>query len=207
MAIERGGKIMHIADGVLSTEVAVGTSVAAAGLIGYALYKVKEDEIPKISIMTAAFFAFALISIPIGPSSAHPLLAGLLGITLKRRSPIAIFVGLLLHAMLFQHGGITTLGVNTLLIGIPAIISWQAYDFLSSKHKNPALWGGVVGALGVILCTTILVGVLWMTDARYHEGFISNINLLILAHTPLLFIEGGLTAFAVRYLSKSKKVI
>ncbi|WP_244269516.1 energy-coupling factor ABC transporter permease [Natronincola ferrireducens] len=46
--------------------------------------------------MTAAF---SLISIPVAPSSIHPLLGGLLGIIVGKRNTIAVFIGLLLQSV------------------------------------------------------------------------------------------------------------
>ena len=114
---------MHIADGVLSTPVAVGASALTAAAIAYSVKGMKEEDIPKTSLMAGVFFAVSLISIPVGPSSIHPLFAGLLGVVLGRRAPLAIFVGLLLQAVLFQHGGLSTLGANTLMLAIPALLS------------------------------------------------------------------------------------
>ena len=101
---------MHISDGGLSTAVcAVGYAASAVG-IAFAVKGTKEEDIPKISLMAGTFFAISLIMIPIPPSSVHPLMCGLIGIIVGRRAPLAFFPALLLQALLFQHGGITTLG-------------------------------------------------------------------------------------------------
>ena len=63
--------------------------------------------------MTAAFFVASLIHVSIGPTSVHLLLNGLLGVIVGRRAPLAVLLGLTLQAVLFGHGGFTTIGVNT----------------------------------------------------------------------------------------------
>ena len=114
---------MHISDGGLSTAVcAVGYAASAVG-IAFAVKGTKEEDIPKISLMAGTFFAISLIMIPIPPSSVHPLMCGLIGIIVGRRAPLAFFPALLLQALLFQHGGITTLGANTLMLSISSILS------------------------------------------------------------------------------------
>ncbi len=198
---------MHLADGVLSTEMAVATTVGAAGMLAYSLYQTKEEEIPKISLMSAVFFTFAMLSLPLGPSSVHPLMPGLLGIVLGRRAPIAVFIGLFIQAAVFQHGGITTLGVNTLLVGIPALVCWQVFAKVYHREKSPYLVSGLLGGLGVTLTAVLLVGVLWATDIRYSQGMVSNIQLITLSHIPLIFLEGGVTAFAVGFIHKSRKTV
>lgn len=198
---------MHLADGVLSTEMAVATTVGAAGMLAYSLYKTKEEEIPKISLMSAVFFTFAMLSLPLGPSSVHPLLPALLGIILGKRAPIAVFIGLFIQAAVFQHGGITTLGVNTLLVGTPALICWQLFVRGYQGKKSPLVLSGLLGGLGVTLTVVLLIGVLWATDIQYSQGMISTIRLIVLSHIPLIFVEGGITAFAVGFIHKSRKVV
>lgn len=191
---------MHLADGVLSMPAVTVTSVVAGGLLIYSLKGIKEEEIPKISLLTAAFFVLALISIPVGPSSIHPMLAGLLGIFLGRRSIIAVFIGLLLQALLFQHGGITTLGANTLLIGVPALFCAAMYRGLQTKLSRRFLLSGIIGTIGVIGTVLLLIVTLLFSDARYGEGFFSVIHLLIVGHIPLMIIEFFLTGFAVAFI-------
>ncbi|ABR46750.1 cobalamin (vitamin B12) biosynthesis CbiM protein [Alkaliphilus metalliredigens QYMF] len=191
---------VHLSDGVLNLPMAVTTSIAAGGVMIYAIKGIKEEEIPKISLMTAAFFTFALISIPIGPSSVHPLLAGLLGIMLGRRSPIAIFIGLLLQAIIFQHGGLTTLGVNTLLVALPALASYKLYSKLTCNKKSPAIWAGFIGGFAVFTCVSLLILVLFMTDSRYSEGFFSVVNVLAVGYLPLIAMEAILTGFIISFI-------
>ena len=192
---------MHLSDGVLSFPVVATTSIVAGGLLIYSIKNVKQEEIPKISLMTATFFVLSLISIPVGPSSIHPLLCGLLGILLGWRSPIAIFISLLLQALLFQHGGLTTLGANTLLVSIPAIVVYLLFSkFKKSKKINVALLAGFVGMLGVILSVCMLILLLVSTSSFYTDGPLSVVSLLAIGHIPLIIIEALLTAFVIKII-------
>ncbi len=69
---------MHLADGVLSTPVIIATYGASIGALAIAAKGIEEEDIPKISLMSATFFAASLISIPVPPTSVHPLLCGLI---------------------------------------------------------------------------------------------------------------------------------
>ena len=192
---------MHLSDGVLSFPVVATTSIVAGGLLIYSIKNVKQEEIPKISLMTATFFVLSLISIPVGPSSIHPLLCGLLGILLGWRSPIAIFISLLLQALLFQHGGLTTLGANTLLVSIPAIVVYLLFSkFKKSKKINVALLAGFVGMLGEILSVCMLILLLVSTSSFYTDGPLSVVSLLAIGHIPLIIIEALLTAFVIKII-------
>ncbi len=114
---------MHISDGVLSLPVLAGGAVAAAALTVYSLKKTKNEDIPRISVMTAAFFVASLIHIKIGPASGHLVLNGLIGVILGISAFPAIVVALLFQTIMFQHGGITTLGVNAI-----ALPNWSIPD-------------------------------------------------------------------------------
>ncbi|MBM4765264.1 CbiM family transporter [Bacillus sp. B15-48] len=192
---------MHLSDGVLSFPVVATTSIIAGGLLVFSIKNVKQEEIPKISLMTAAFFVLSLVSIPIGPSSVHPLLCGLLGILLGWRSSIAIFISLLLQALLFQHGGLTTLGANTLLVSIPAIIAFLLFTyFQKTKRVNATLLSGVIGMLGVIIAVLLLILLLLSTSSFYNDGAFSVVTLLLIGHIPLIIIEAILTAFIIKMI-------
>ncbi len=193
---------MHIADGVLSTPVAAATTGVTAATLAYSVKGMKEEEIPKTSLMAGVFFAVSLISIPVGPSTIHPLFAGLLGVILGRRAPLAIFVGLLLQAVLFQHGGLTTLGANTLMLSVPALLAYRIYNTLSGR---PVFFrGALVGGLSVAITVFILVILLVITDMAFTEGTFSVINILVVGHLPLIAIEAAVTGAALQLVAKAK---
>ncbi|WP_026674103.1 cobalt transporter CbiM [Alkalihalobacterium bogoriense] len=196
---------MHLADGVLSFPVAATTSIVAAGFVFHSIRGLKEETIPKVSLMTATFFVLSLISIPVGPSSVHPLLCGLMGIILGRRSALAIFIGLLLQALLFQHGGLTTLGANVLMLTIPALLCSFLYQTLTKGGQaRLKVSAALVGGIGVIGAVFLLVALLTATSSFYSEGVVSVVRILLISHIPLLVIESVLTLFIIGFLARIK---
>src|SRR5579884_4562323 len=101
---------VHIFDGVLSNPWLAGGFVLAGLLALLAAYRVRDEEIPRIALLSAAFFVATLMHLRLGPTSVHLLLNGLVGVVLGRRAPLAILIGLTLHAVLLGHGGFTTIG-------------------------------------------------------------------------------------------------
>ena len=74
---------MHISEGVLSPAVlGAGAVLAAAGIV-IGLRKLDYDRLMTVAILAAAFFVGSLIHVPIGPSSVHLILNGLLGMLLS----------------------------------------------------------------------------------------------------------------------------
>ena len=115
---------MHISEGVLSAPVLITGAALTATAVGLGLKKMDYDRIPQVAILSSVFFVASLIHIPIGPANAHLVMNGLTGLLLGFSAFPAILVGLILQAILFQFGGITTLGINTFNIAFPALISF-----------------------------------------------------------------------------------
>ena len=73
---------MHIAEGVLSAPVLITGAVVAAAGVAYGLKKIPANHFMLAGLLGAAFFVASLIHVPIGFSSAHLILNGLLGVVL-----------------------------------------------------------------------------------------------------------------------------
>lgn len=73
---------MHISEGVLSIPVlATGAAVTAAGTI-IGLKKLDSEKLVTVALLSSVFFVASLIHVPIGPSSAHLIMSGLMGMLL-----------------------------------------------------------------------------------------------------------------------------
>jgi len=118
---------MHISEGVLSAPVLAAGASFSAGGVCLGLKRMDYDRIPFVAILTSTFFVASLIHIPLGPSSVHLILNGLLGLILGWSAFPAILVALTLQAMLFQFGGLTVLGVNTFTMAFPAIFCYYIF--------------------------------------------------------------------------------
>jgi cobalt/nickel transport system permease protein len=190
---------MHISEGVLSGPVLISGGALAAAGTAIGLKKLDYDRIAKAGILSAAFFVASLVHVPIGPSNAHLILNGLVGLLLGWAAFPAILVALVLQAVLFQYGGITALGVNTIIMALPAVLCYAICSpFL---HKKPALAFSAAfacGFLSVALSALILGLALVFTE----ENFFEVSAIVIGAHIPVMIIEGLVTALCVAFLKK-----
>jgi cobalt/nickel transport system permease protein len=190
---------MHISEGVLSGPVLISGGALAAAGTAIGLKKLDYDRIAKAGILSAAFFVASLVHVPIGPSNAHLILNGLVGLLLGWAAFPAILVALVLQAVLFQYGGITALGVNTIIMALPAVLCYAiCRPFL---HKKPALAFSAsfaCGFLSVALSALILGLALVFTE----ENFFEVSAIVIGAHIPVMIIEGLVTALCVAFLKK-----
>jgi cobalt/nickel transport system permease protein len=192
---------MHISEGILSGSVlATGGVLAASGTI-IGLRDMKGEDFVKVSLLSSSFFVASLIHVPVGPSSAHLVLNGLCGIILGWKSFPAILVSLFLQAILFQFGGLTTLGVNTCNMAIPPIISY--YLFRPLIKKNLFLTGFLSGFFSILL-SCLFVSLSLISTNKY---FLNIAKTITLVHLPIAFIEGIITGFILTFLKKTKSEI
>jgi len=190
---------MHISEGVLSGPVLISGMVLVTAGTAIGLKKLDYDRIARAGILSAAFFVASLIHVPIGPSSVHLILNGIVGLLLGWTAFPAILVALTLQAIIFQFGGITTLGVNTIIMALPALICY--YLFGPLIHKKPSISVSAAFACGFfsVLISALIVGVALIFT---EENFLTVSAMLVIAHLPVMIIEGIVTVFCLAFLKK-----
>lgn len=163
---------VHISDGVLREPWWVGGWVTAALLVAYSARRVREDEVPRIGVLTAAFFVASQIHLPLGGASVHLLLNGLVGVVLGRRGPLALAVGLLLQALLFGHGGLTTLGVNVTVYSVPTLVAGLVFPLVWRQDwlRKPAVRFAAVTVSSGIWLVTATLAAQWVRD-KLNYGY------------------------------------
>ncbi|NMG01411.1 cobalt transporter CbiM [Azoarcus taiwanensis] len=198
---------MHLPDGIVPLPLALAGYVAS-GLIAWACLRRIERkpdprrELPRAAMLTAAFFIASLIYLPLPPVSVHLVLNGLLGAVLGWFAFPAILVGLLLQAVMFGHGGITTLGLNGLIFGLPALASYAVFVLgrkLSRSPRSDALFGFVAGAFAVAASALLFVLLLlWQMPAELDSALEQQaLRVFVIAHVPVMLLEGLVTATLV----------
>jgi len=161
---------VHIPDGnVLTPSWLIAGYLLAGILVLMGSRGIQDEEIPQVALLTAAFFVASLIHVPVPglPSSAHLLLNGLLGVMLGRRAALAIAMGLFLQAILLQHGGLTTLGVNCCVMALPALLAWQMFVILQGLPgwSRPGTRFALVAAAVLVWSLSLVCGLLGFTHS------------------------------------------
>jgi len=191
----------HIPDGILSAPVLIGGAVIAAAGVGLGLRRLDDRLIPRAGILAAAIFVGSLISVPVGPSSVHLLLTGLMGIMLGVVTFPAVLVVLLLQTLLFGFGGLTTLGVNTVNIALPGVVFatllGPAIRDAGSTTKRAVL-AGLVGALSVAGTGLLVAASLALSSSDYTPVA----SVLIATYVPLMIGEAFITTAIVGFLAR-----
>jgi cobalt/nickel transport system permease protein len=192
---------MHISEGVLSGPVLAVGAVAALAGTAVGLKKMELDRVAQAGMLSAAFFVASLIHVPVGPSNMHLILNGIVGLLLGWAAFPAILTALILQAMMFQYGGITTLGVNTVIMALPAVICYHLFGPLVLKPVRIAVPAAFACGAGSVFLGAVLAGLSLM----FTEGsFLEVAGLVVTAHLPVMVIEGVVTIFCVTFLRKVK---
>jgi cobalt/nickel transport system permease protein len=156
---------VHISDGILDGAWLAGGFAVAGVLALVAAWRIRDEEIPRIALLTAAFFVASSIHVRVGPSSWHLLLNGLVGVVLGRRAALAIPVGLALQYVMLMHGGFTTLGINTCIMLLPALLAAGIFAGLRNAPWLRQAWfralligaSALVWVLSSVYSVTLLV--------------------------------------------------
>ncbi|WP_271270740.1 cobalt transporter CbiM [Aliamphritea hakodatensis] len=193
---------MHIVDGALSEPVLAGGALLALAGVAYGLKKMDYEHLPQVGVLSAAFFIASYIHLPIGFSSVHLILNGLIGLALGWAAFPALLVALILQAVFFGFGGFLVLGVNTFNIALPAVMVYFLcrHGIASSSPRVAAIWGAIGGAGAVAVTTVMVAGSLALSG----EAFWLAAKATLIAHIPVMLVEGFVTAAAVLLIRKVK---
>jgi cobalt/nickel transport system permease protein len=191
---------MHISEGILSATpegkgiLLAGAVVAAAGTI-VGLRRLDEEQIPKAAVLGSAFFVASTIQVPLGGSSVHLILSGLMGLVLGWGIFPVVLVGLILQAAFFSIGGPTVLGLNTVVMALPGVICYYLFGTAVRGTSRTAIYaaGFAAGATGVILGALLSSLALLFAD----RTFTVLAGIFLAAHLPVALIEGLVTGCVV----------
>lgn len=155
---------LHIPDGVIpAVWLAIGY-VLTALVLALALWRVRGEEasrrLPRLGIVAAMMLVG--MSVEIGIIGYHLNLSVLAGILLGPwLGFIAAFIVNLILA-LFGHGGITVVGLNTLIIGSETIVGgWLFHLF---QRRVSAQWAAAIAVVATLaLSTTLMIGIVALT--------------------------------------------
>lgn len=192
----------HIPDGILSAPVLIGGAVLAAGGVAVALRHIDDRAILRTAILAATFFTVSLVSVPLGPTSVHLMLAGLMGIMLGWGAALAVLVGLVLQAVMFGIGGLTTLGVNTVNIAGPGIVFGMLMGpaIRRAGGGRRTVLAALVGALSVLGTGGLVSLVLALSAPEYTPVA----KVVLATYLPLALVEAAITAAVVGFLARTE---
>ncbi len=123
-------------------------------------------QLPLLGVMAAVMLVG--MSTEIVPIGYHVNLSVLAGIVLgPALGFLAAFIVNVILA-LFGHGGITVVGLNSLVVGAEAAVGYYIFravwSILKRRQRTPALSAGIATALALVASSMLMVGIVALTD-------------------------------------------
>jgi cobalt/nickel transport system permease protein len=177
-----------------------GAALALAGA-AVGLARLDYERVPRVAVLSSAFFVASLVHFKVGPTSVHLTLNGLVGIILGWAAFPAMLIALLLQAIFFGHGGITTLGLNAFNFAFPALVCFFLFNGFIRKAKSKALVllaGFLAGAISLYCAALFVAAELMAAGGEFRHVM----EVVLFAHLPVGLIEGIVTAAAVVFLRR-----
>jgi cobalt/nickel transport system permease protein len=207
---------MHLASEAITLECAVLGVAAAAGGVGYSMWRLasspqwrpesRANTTLKAAALVSLVFAAQMLNVPVlASSSVHfvggVLLAELLGPALGVLTMSAV---LLLQAIILGDGGMAALGVN---ITNMALLPAGSLLLVRRWIVNRPLAVAAASALSIALAVLWISGeVAFGRPAGELAHWSDFVGAMLTNHLPLLALEGALTVALVELWRRGEKV-
>ena len=207
---------MHMADALLSPSVAVAMYATSISAVGYAIHKIKEDELtekrlPIMAVTGALVFAAQMINFTIpGTGSSGHIVGGILLAALIGGYPALLTIAsvLIIQCLFFADGGLLALGCNIFNMGVlPCLVAYPlVFKPLRQKGKHLALatisatvLGLQLGAFSVVLET--------FASGITELPFSTFALLMQPIHLAIGIVEGVVTVAILRFVYQMRPEI
>lgn len=216
---------MHIPDGILPVWLWVLGFLAMAAVVAFCLYRLRgmdrKKKIPLLGVLSAVMLVS--MSLEVLPIAYHLNLSVVAGILLgPSLGFIAAFIVNLILALL-GHGGITVMGLNTLLLGAEAMLGHTFFYLIG--NRLPIFWRAAAATvLALAIVSLCLIGIVGISHAdsdlfthlhgrgdhghdAAEEGMTSLAAFAVMVLTLGLIgwiIEAAITGAVIRFISQVK---
>ncbi len=215
---------IHIPDGILPVWIwGLGLALIAILLV-FAAIKVKKDRkrMPLAAMLTA--LVLLVMSLPIG-LPVHMNLMVLVGILLGSYWSLIISFTANLILASFAHGGITIIGLNTLVLWTQALLGIIIFKGLSGVLKSEFVRGGVSAFVAITLSFFLVVGMVSASNLDTREVFFDgdhheeehheeeheelfSVKIFLIVALPFVLwgatAESLVTGFVIKYLGRAR---
>jgi cobalt/nickel transport system permease protein len=196
---------MHIPDGFLSLPVWATMDAIAlpsvAVMARQAQKHLDESKIPLLGVMGAFVFAAQMINFPVGPgTSGHLVGAALLAIALGPAASSVVLTSILvIQALVFQDGGVVSLGANVMNMAIAGSLAGYLPYRLLGRTRRRKLGIFLSGAFSVGVAATMALSELLVSGVRMSRSVLW-VSIALFAVSAIL--EGAITLAVVESIEK-----
>lgn len=204
---------MHLSEGILPLEQSLIWSAATVPALIWSIRgeSIARKEDPSSAVLmagaTSLLFAGTLmpLPVPVVGATSHicltPLLALIVGV---RRIIWPTFFVLLMHAVFFAHGGITTLGVNTLTLGLigplVTVLVWGLLQRMGANGTVGFALACCIGGLSVYVTDAVVLAMALADTANPATTFGVVLVGFAPVQVPLSILEAVVSVYILRSL-------
>jgi cobalt/nickel transport system permease protein len=200
---------MHIPDAFLPLWQSAIYWIVALVLIALALKWAKnelsEDKIPLVAVLSAGIFAIQAFNLPVAMGTSGHLVGGALAAIVLGSPYAAVFIltlVLIIQGIIFGDGGLTTMGVNILNMGvIGGFVGFYGYKTLSGAGLNRYASAGIVAWLACVIAA--IAASLEMAIAGTFP-LVPGLIAMGTYHVAIGVIEGIITAAAIYFIATAR---
>ena len=161
---------MHIPDGILPVWLWVSGLFAAAAVLSICLYRLRgmdrKKKVPLLGVLSAVMLV--AMSLEILPIAYHLNLSVVAGILLG--PSLGFIAAFIVNSMLalLGHGGITVMGLNTLLLGSEAMLGHTLFYLITKRV--PIFWRAAAATLFALFLVSIcLIGIVGVSHGDSEQ--------------------------------------
>ena len=208
---------MHISEGILPFSWALIWYLAVVPFVALGVKRLnamaREDLSlkPLVGLLAAVVFIISCMPIPVPTAGtcSHPCGTGVAAILVGPLISVLIAaVSLLIQALFLAHGGLSTLGANTLSMGvIGSLAGWLAFRGARRLGAGLAVSGFIAGVLadwGTYAATSLILSLGIRGETPLLPLFGKVVLAFMPTQLPLGILEGVLTAGMVRLLYRKR---
>ena len=207
---------IHIPDGVLPIWLWVAGYLMTAIFLAIVLPKLKKEEKKFPLVGMASAIVLLITSIPLG-LPVHLNLMVLIGLIVGPSWSLVVsfIVNLILAS--FGHGGLTIVGLNTIVFWTQALLGILLFKILSKLIKNYFASAGLATFISLLFSFLLIVGIVFIStvdpgEFLHREGEMGHLEIslrtFIILSSPLALlgslIESIIIGFGVQYIKKVK---
>jgi len=175
------------------------------------LKNLKPSQVPLLGALTAFSFLLMMYNIPVpGGTTAHIVGGTIVAILIGPwAATVSLTIVLLIQALFFGDGGITTYAANVFNMGVVLpLVGYYTYRFLTRMGLNEFISAGI-GAYAGLVAAAVMVGIELGIQPYLQPGYCPyplsvSVPAMTIAHLVTAVPAAVVTATVVWYVRKSR---
>jgi cobalt/nickel transport system permease protein len=173
--------------------------------IRWARKDLTEEKLPLIAVLAAGIFAIQAFNLPVGMGTSGHLVGGALCAILLGSPFAAVFIltlVLIVQAVLFGDGGITTMGANIINMGvIGGFVGYYSFQGLMKATKSMPVSAFIAAWLACVIPALACAVEMFLAGTF---PLVPGLAAMGLYHAAIGIIEGAITVVVIKLIVSAK---